>query len=83
MNRDHIHFLFLNVAHFLDHMFMLIFATVAALAMSRGWGLSYGDLLKYATPGFFALACARYRLAGSRTSGAVRAWWPCSLLASD
>ena len=54
MNRDHIHFLFLNVAHFLDHMFMLIFATVAALVMSRGGGLSYGDLLKYATPGFFA-----------------------------
>ena len=54
MHRDRIHFLFLNIGHFLDHMFMLIFATVAALVLTREWGLSYGDLLKYATPGFFA-----------------------------
>jgi MFS family permease len=54
MNRDRIHFLFLNVGHYLDHMFTLIFATVAALALTREWGLSYGELLNYATPGFFA-----------------------------
>ena len=54
MNRDRIHFLFLNVGHYLDHLFTLIFATVAALALSREWGLSYGELLTYATPGFFA-----------------------------
>ncbi len=54
MTRDRIHFLFLNVGHYLDHLFTLIFATVAALALSREWGLSYGELLKYATPGFFA-----------------------------
>jgi MFS family permease len=54
MNRDRLHFLFLNVGHFLDHLFTLIFATVAALALSREWGLGYGELLKYATPGFFA-----------------------------
>ncbi len=54
MNRDRIHFLFLNIGHYLDHLFTLIFATVAALALSREWGLSYGELLKYATPGFFA-----------------------------
>ena len=54
MTRDRIHFLFLNIGHFLDHLFTLIFATVAALALSREWGLSYGELLKYATPGFFA-----------------------------
>ena len=54
MNRDRIHFLFLNIGHFLDHLFTLIFATVAALALSREWGLGYGELLKYATPGFFA-----------------------------
>lgn len=54
MYRDRIHFLFLNIGHFLDHMFTLIFATVAALALTREWGLSYGDLLTYATPGFFA-----------------------------
>ena len=33
MNRDRTHFLFLNVGHFLDHLFTLIFATVAALAL--------------------------------------------------
>jgi MFS family permease len=54
MNRDRIHFLFLNIGHFLDHLFTLIFASVAALALSREWGLGYGELLKYATPGFFA-----------------------------
>ena len=54
MKKDNLHFLFLNIGHFLDHMFTLIFATVAALALSREWGLSYGELLAYATPGFFA-----------------------------
>ena len=52
--RERLHFLLLNVGHFLDHLFTLIFATVAALALHREWGLGYGDLLKYATPGFFA-----------------------------
>jgi len=54
MTRDRIHFLFLNIGHYLDHLFTLIFATVAALALSREWGLSYSELLTYATPGFFA-----------------------------
>jgi MFS family permease len=54
MTRDRVQFLLLNVGHFLDHLFTLIFATVAALALSREWGLGYADLLKYATPGFFA-----------------------------
>jgi MFS family permease len=58
--RDRVHFLLLNVGHFLDHMFTLIFATVAALALTREWGLSYGDLLKYATPGFFAFGVFAY-----------------------
>ena len=52
--RDRLHFLLLNVGHFLDHLFTLIFATVAALALHREWGLGYADLLKFATPGFFA-----------------------------
>src|SRR5262245_26156817 len=52
--RERLHFLLLNVGHFLDHLFMLIFATVAALALKHEWGLGYADLLKYATPGFFA-----------------------------
>ena len=54
MTRDRAHFLLLNIGHFLDHLFSLIFATVAALALTREWGLGYADLLKYATPGFFA-----------------------------
>lgn len=48
------HFLFLNIGHFLDHLFTLIFATVAALALTREWGLSYEQLVYYATPGFLA-----------------------------
>ncbi|MEM7056310.1 MAG: MFS transporter [Pseudomonadota bacterium] len=54
MTRDQAHFLLLNIGHFLDHLFMLIFATVAALVLSQEWGLSYGELIAYATPGFFA-----------------------------
>jgi sugar phosphate permease len=60
MNRDRTHFLFLNIGHFLDHLFTLIFATVAALALTREWSLSYGELLKYATPGFFAFGVFSY-----------------------
>ena len=54
MTRDRLHFLFLNIGHFLDHLFTLIFATVAALALTREWGLSYEQLVYYATPGFLA-----------------------------
>ncbi|MEZ5844165.1 MAG: MFS transporter [Hyphomicrobiaceae bacterium] len=52
--RAHLMFLFLNVGHFLDHLFTLIFATVAALALTREWGMSYGELVAWATPGFVA-----------------------------
>lgn len=38
----------------MDHLFMLVFATVAALALSREWGMSYEQLVYYATPGFVA-----------------------------
>jgi MFS family permease len=51
---DRIHFVFLGVGHFYDHLFMLIFATVSALTLSREWGMSYADLIPYATPGFIA-----------------------------
>jgi MFS family permease len=54
MNRDRLHYLLLNLGHLLDHLLTLVFATVAALALVREWGLSYGELLAYATPGFFA-----------------------------
>jgi MFS family permease len=54
MTRDRLHVLFLNVGHFLDHLLMLVFATVAALALTREWGMSYAALVPYATPGFIA-----------------------------
>jgi MFS family permease len=54
MGRDRIHFLFLNVGHFYDHLFVLIFATVAALTLARDWGMTYAELIPYATPGFIA-----------------------------
>lgn len=54
MNRDRAQFLLLNIGHFLDHLFMLIFATAAALALQREWGVGYAELLAYATPGFAA-----------------------------
>lgn len=59
MNYFNIRFLFLNVGHFLDHFFMLIFATAAALSLNHEWGLSYAELIPYATPGFIAFGvCA-------------------------
>ena len=54
MGRDRAYFLLLNIGHFLDHLFTLIFASVAALALHREWGVGYAELLAYATPGFFA-----------------------------
>ena len=56
---DRIHFVFLNIGHFYDHLFMLVFATVAALTLSQEWGRSYAELIPYATPGFVAFGvCA-------------------------
>ena len=61
MQRTQLKFLFLNVGHFLDHLFMLIFATAAALALSSEWGLTYAELIPYATPGFIAFGvCALF-----------------------
>ncbi len=54
MQQSRLHFIFLNLGHFLDHLFMLVFATVAALALTREWGVSYAELIVYATPGFVA-----------------------------
>ena len=59
MNRERINFLFLNVGHFFDHLFVLIFASVAALRLTQEWDMSYGQLIPYATPGFIAFGvCA-------------------------
>jgi MFS family permease len=57
--RERIDFLFLNIGHFFDHLFMLLFATVAALTLARQWGMGYAELIPYATPGFIAFGvCA-------------------------
>ena len=52
--KDRKHFLFLNVGHFLDHLFILVFATVAALVLADEWGMAYAELIPYATPGLIA-----------------------------
>ena len=58
-NKQQKDFLFLNIGHFLDHLFMLVFATIAALKLSTEWNLSYAELIPYATPGFVAFGiCA-------------------------
>ncbi len=54
MNRRQLEFLFLNVGHFFDHLIILIFSAVAALALAREWGMGYAQLIPYATPGFVA-----------------------------
>ena len=59
MQRSRVNFLYLNIGHFLDHLFMLIFASVAALRLTFEWGMSYAELVPYATPGFIAFGvCA-------------------------
>lgn len=60
MTPSALRFLFLNIGHFLDHFFMLIFATVAALQLSEQWQMSYAELIPYATPGFIAFAGCAY-----------------------
>lgn len=50
-------FIFLNLAHFLDHYFMLIFPT-AVLAIHREWGRGYGDTLWLGTAAAVALGVA-------------------------
>ncbi len=55
-NRDNQYFLLLNAGHFLDHYFMLIFATAVALVLTDYWHLRYDELLAYAVPAFAAFA---------------------------
>ena len=54
MTKAKLHFLLLNLGHFLDHLVMLVFATVAALVLRFDWGIPYSELIAYATPGFIA-----------------------------
>lgn len=51
------HFLFLNVGHFLDHLFILIYPTVV-LALQDEWSFAYNDLLLYGLMGGFAVGAA-------------------------
>jgi MFS family permease len=53
VNRRRLRFLFLNVGHFFDHLFLLVFAT-AALRVTVEWDMSYAQLIPYATPAFVA-----------------------------
>jgi MFS family permease len=52
--KNRLEFLFLNLGHFYDHLFILIYAAVAALALPVAFDMSYAELIVYATPGFIA-----------------------------
>ena len=71
--QDRGHFLFLNIGHFLDHLFTLIFATVAALVLTHEWGMSYAELIPYATPGLIAFGVLPCQQVGWLTAGAAKA----------
>src|ERR1041384_4398241 len=59
---------FVNIAHFIDHYSMLIFAA-AIIVMGPALGMGYADLLPYATPGFVAFG------AGSLLTGWLGDRW--------
>lgn len=46
---------FINVAHFFDHFFLLIFPT-AALAIAPAWDMSFADVLLFGTPLYIMFA---------------------------
>ena len=56
LNKRQTRFLLLNLGHYLDHFFMLVFASAAALKLIHDWEMSYAELIPYATPGFVAYA---------------------------
>ena len=59
---------YVNIAHFIDHFAMLIFAA-AVVVMAPVFKMGYGELLPYATPGFIAFG------AGSLLSGWLGDRW--------
>jgi MFS family permease len=59
---------FVNIAHFIDHYAMLVFAA-AVVMMAPAFDLPYGALLPYATPGFIAFG------AGSLLAGWLGDRW--------
>ena len=59
---------YMNIAHFIDHYARLIFAA-AVIVIAPTFGMTYGELLPYATPGFIAFG------AGSLFSGWLGDKW--------
>lgn len=59
---------YINIAHFIDHYAMLVFAA-AVIVIAPVFGMSYGELLPYATPGFVAFG------AGSLLTGWLGDRW--------
>jgi MFS family permease len=53
MTTPNVRLLYLNLGHFLDHLFMLLYAT-AVITMALEFDWSYGELLALATPAFIA-----------------------------
>ena len=49
--------MYLNVAHFFDHFFLLIFPT-AVIAIESAWDLSYGEALALGTSMYVAFGLA-------------------------
>lgn len=60
--------LYVNIAHFIDHYAMLIFAA-AVIVMGPALNMTYSELLPYATPGFIAFG------AGSLVTGWLGDRW--------
>jgi MFS family permease len=59
---------YINIAHFIDHYAMLIFAA-AVIVIAPTFNMRYGELLPYATPGFIAFG------AGSLLTGWLGDKW--------
>lgn len=68
MNKPRTVIAYINVAHFIDHYAMLVFAA-AVIVMAPVFGMRYADLLPYATPGFIAFG------AGSLLTGWLGDRW--------
>ena len=59
---------YINIAHFIDHYAMLVFAA-AVIVVAPVFGMTYSELLPYATPGFIAFG------AGSLLTGWLGDRW--------
>lgn len=59
---------YINIAHFIDHYAMLVFAA-AVIVLAPVFGVGYAELLPYATPGFIAFG------AGSLLTGWLGDRW--------